>query len=317
MYYLKLDLETNLMDEVDLKLKFYEDDLMYDDLLGSYDIATPFISSNLRVSDILPDVFSNDDESNDMHIYVEVFLNGQLQATSSKVNYSPINGVTFSASNDNAFSFYADPVLFSSVSIRSCYTYFFVEYCDTKTTTSLSSFCVNGNECEISYGPSSNSKFYLDACDQKNVCVEIASATSDAAVRQNVSSFLQIGSAANTPAEDRPFRKTKRVVAFNLPEKALTRSKSESARDATSASSCDHLSYSIYMGVALRVGVGKFTIPGLGLVLFDRLMSPWLNIMGPSKILGDYGDGCLSFPSLSPQFTITAPLLFGFMAGKQ
>jgi hypothetical protein len=74
-----------------------------------------------------------------------------------------------------------------------------------------------------------------------------------------------------------------------------------------STSDPDGLSYSIYYGCALSVGMNEVSIPSLGLVLFDKMTSPDFTIKSPTQIGGTFGDGCLHFPPLEPQVNVISP----------
>lgn len=289
-------------------------------------------------------VYTKAEDSNDHEIYLKVVYSGKSYDTSNPATYNPVSDVAFSASNNNRFTFKADDVLFSKIDIYKCtYDWLMGYSCPYYNTyADMNSYCYF-NDCTIVVGSSSYTHFKMVAFDTEGSSVSLGYYTGnrrrlaleDTTSRPHISGedeeeliapALSLetrrpgmirGSNSAVVVEEvsagggfRPMKVFKSQKFLYGTSTRVVAMGDDDAVTASSSLTCgsDELSYEVYYGVMLRVGMGKFTVPVLGLVLFQRMTSPRLNLVGPTKIPGSWAAGCLAFPPLAPQLVLQSPL---------
>jgi hypothetical protein len=169
MFSLGVDFSSNLPSGETIYLEIWEkDSYSFDDYVATLSFTTNSQSSrtiNTAISLFYSNVFESEG-SNDHRLYVVVKYNSLTWATTGYVDYNPISNVQFSSTNNNAFTFYGDPALFSKVRVYACYWSWYAT-CSYKEFTNVASYCTgtNGNDCTMAYGASGYNYFYMKVYD--------------------------------------------------------------------------------------------------------------------------------------------------------
>lgn len=307
---------TNLKSGETLVVKVYEDDISGDDLITTVSVTTSGSSGSYQFAVGSKYLTPYYEEGNSQHLYCSIdYANLYPWVYSGNVAYYPVSNIVYSSTTSGSlknvkYTFNTYPSQITKMEI--CFYPYSTSWTLTCMTYSpLSSFCTN-NFCTISTGNTNIYRVFLNAYDSGNNKVELHSTyTSVNPTVHNISDIVkEVDEVAISSVHEQDIvSKHTEFVFSDMSVTSNLRVESPPSRRLTSTcpSSANGLNYEFYAGLALQVGMEEVSVPGYGLVVFEAMKSPQMNIINPTPFPSAFGRGCVEFPEMAPQIILKSP----------